>query len=166
MVVSKLLTLSNCQAINFLTANKPGIYFLFDTDKKLIYIGESKFPMSRVLDHYFKAYTYTHQSAKGIGPVFDHFRIISCRSEDSRIRQHYEKRWIRKFKAPLNFNTKCETYDLDWKEISGFILIFEDFFKKDMTWYRYINEEVMANREEQQKKRKIQRKEYYTKTGK
>ena len=166
MVVNKLHTLSNCRAINLLTANQPGIYFLFNKEKELIYIGESKFPVSRILDHYFKAYAYTHRCAKGIGPVFDHFRIISCKSEDSRIRQHFEKRWIRKFKSLLNFNTKCETYDLDWKELNGFILIFEHFFKKDMTWNKYLNDEVISKRILHKEKRKIRRKKYYIKHGK
>jgi hypothetical protein len=158
--------LSNCRAINLLTANQPGIYFLFDKDKKLIYIGESKFPVSRILDHYFKAYIYAHRSAKGIGPVFNHFRIVNCKSEDSRIRQHYEKRWIRKFKSLLNFNTKCETYDLNWKELNGFILVFEHFFKKDMTWNKYLNDEVISKRLFHKEKRKIWRKKYYIKKGK
>ena len=98
--------------------------------------------------------------------MFDYFRIINCKSDDSRIRQHYEKRWIRKFKSPLNYNTKCETYDLSWKEIKGFILIFDNFFKKTKSWYRYLNDEVMSKRTMQKEKVSKRRKEYYIKTGK
>ena len=165
MVINKINKLKLFQAINLIKANQPGIYFLFDKYKNLIYIGESKFPMSRVLDHYFKAYKNS-KTAKGIGPVFDYFRIINCKSDDSRIRQHYEKRWIRKFKSPLNYNTKCETYDLSWKEIKGFILIFDNFFKKTKSWYRYLNDEVMSKRTMQKEKVSKSRKEYYIKTGK
>ena len=117
MLIRKIHNLKHSQGINFIKANQPGVYFLFDKDKKLSYIGESKFPMSRILDHYSRAYDQTNKRAKGIGPVFDYFRIINCKSDDSRIRQHYEKRWIRKFQTRLNYNTKNESYDLNWKEI-------------------------------------------------
>ena len=165
MLIRRIHNLKHSQGINFIKANEPGIYFLFDVDKKLIYIGESKFPMSRILDHYSRAYQH-NKSAKGIGQVFDYFRIINCKSEDSRIRQHYEKRWIRKFKTRLNYNTKNESYDLNWKEISGFILIFDNFFKNTRTWYRYLNDEVMSKRDVHKEKRKVRRQEYYIKTGK
>ena len=165
MVINKINKLKLFQAINLIKANQPGIYFLFDVDKKLSYIGESKFPMSRVLDHYFRAYENS-KTAKGIGPVFDYFRIINCKSDDSRIRQHYEKRWIRKFKSPLNYNTKNESYDLNWKEIKGFILIFDNFFKKTRSWYKYLNDDVMSKRTMQKEKKSSYRKKYYIKTGK
>ena len=166
MLIRKIHNLKHSQGINFIKANEPGVYFLFDKDKKLSYIGESKFPMSRILDHYSRAYDKTNKRAKGIGPVFNYFRIINCKSDDSRIRQHYEKRWIRKFKTRLNYNTKNESYDLNWKEISGFILIFDNFFKNTRTWYRYLNDEVMCKRDVHKEKRRNQRKEYYIKTGK
>ena len=165
MLIRKIHDLKQSQGINFIKANQPGVYFLFDADKKLSYIGESKFPMSRILDHYSRAYQ-NNKSAKGIGPVFDYFRIINCKSDDSRIRQHYEKRWIRKFKTRLNYNTKCETYDLNWKEISGFILIFDHFFKNAKSWYKYLNDEVMNKRDVHKEKRNKRRKEYYRITGK
>jgi len=165
MVINKIHNLKHSQGINFINANQPGVYFLFDVDKKLSYIGESKFPMSRILDHYSRAYQ-NNKKAKGIGPVFDYFRIINCKSKDSRIRQHYEKRWIRKFKTRLNYNTKNESYDLNWKELKGFILVFENFFKNTKTWYRYLNDDVMNKRDEYKARKKIKRKEHYIRTGK
>ena len=121
--------------------------------------------MSRILDHYSRAYQ-NNKKAKGIGPVFDYFRIINCKSKDSRIRQHYEKRWIRKFKTRLNYNTKNESYDLNWKELKGFILVFENFFKSTKTWYRYLNDDVMNKRDVYKARKKIKRKEHYIRTGK
>ena len=165
MVINKIHNLKHSQGINFIKANQPGVYFLFDKDKKLSYIGESKFPMSRILDHYSRAYQH-NKSAKGIGQVFDYFRIINCKSNDSRIRQHYEKRWIRKFKTRLNYNTKNESYDLNWKELKGFILVFENFFKSTKTWYRYLNDDVMNKRDVYKARKKIKRKEHYIRTGK
>lgn len=165
MVINKIHNLKHSQGINFIKANQPGVYFLFDVDKKLSYIGESKFPMSRILDHYSRAYQ-NNKKAKGIGPVFDYFRIINCKSKDSRIRQHYEKRWIRKFKTRLNYNTKNESYDLNWKELKGFILVFENFFKSTKTWYRYLNDDVMNKRDVHKARKKIKRKEHYIRTGK
>ena len=158
MVVNKLLSLKECQ-VNLIKSNEPGIYFLFNEDKELIYIGESKFPLCRVLDHYNRSYhkdivtklgkvvVHTEKGKKkGIGPIFSYMRIMSTNSKDARIRQHYEKRWIRKYNPPLNFNTKNENYDLNWKEINSFILVYENFFKKNKTWYRYLNDEVMNKR--------------------
>ncbi len=165
MVINKIHNLKHSQGINFIKANQPGVYFLFDVDKKLSYIGESKFPMSRILDHYSRAYQ-NNKKAKGIGPVFDYFRIINCKSKDSRIRQHYEKRWIRKFKTRLNYNTKNESYDLNWRELKGFILVFENFFKSTKTWYRYLNDDVMNKRDVHKARKKIKRKEHYIRTGK
>ena len=165
MLIHKIHNLKHSQGINFIKANEPGVYFLFDKDKKLSYIGESKFPMSRILDHYSRAYQH-NKSAKGIGQVFDYFRIINCKSNDSRIRQHYEKRWIRKFKTRLNYNTKNESYDLNWKELKGFILVFENFFKSTKTWYRYLNDDVMNKRDVYKARKKIKRKEHYIRTGK
>ena len=165
MLIRKIHNLKHSQGINFIKANEPGVYFLFDKDKKLSYIGESKFPMSRILDHYSRAYQ-NNKSAKGIGPVFNYFRIINCKSNDSRIRQHYEKRWIRKFKTRLNYNTKNESYDLNWKELKGFILVFENFFKSTKTWYRYLNDDVMNKRDVYKARKKIKRKEHYIRTGK
>jgi hypothetical protein len=165
MVINKIHNLKHSQGINFIKANQPGVYFLFDVDKKLSYIGESKFPMSRILDHYSRAYQ-NNKKAKGIGPVFDYFRIINCKSKDSRIRQHYEKRWIRKFKTRLNYNTKNESYDLNWSELKGFILVFENFFKSTKTWYRYLNDDVMNKRDVHKARKKIKRKEHYIRTGK
>ena len=65
MVINKIHNLKHSQGINFIKANQPGVYFLFDVDKKLSYIGESKFPMSRILDHYSRAYQ-NNKKAKGL----------------------------------------------------------------------------------------------------
>ena len=149
--------------------NRPGIYFLFDQDKKLIYIGESKFPLTRILDHYFRHYKKNPEDKgnkqKGIGPVFSYFRIMEVKG-DKRIRQHYEKRWMKRFKPPINLdfnhrNTIC--YDLSWKEINAFIRIYDDFFSKQMTWHRYLQDEVCRHRRSflayRRKTRKYKRKE-------
>ena len=137
--------------VDLINRNRPGIYFLFDENKKLIYIGESKFPLIRILDHYHKHYKIKRKlrsgfQQKGVGPVFQYFRIMNIQSDDSRIRQHYEKRWIRKYDPPLNYNTRNQAYDLTWKEINAHIHVYEKFFKTQTTWYRYLNDEVCAKR--------------------
>jgi len=169
MVLNKLSSLEKCQ-VNCIRDNLPGIYFLFNDKKELIYIGESKFPLIRILDHYHKSYKKarkikTGYQQKGIGPVFSYFRIINIKSEDSRIRQHFEKRWIRKFDPPLNFNTRNQCYDISWREINGFIKVYESFFKTQMTWYRYINDEVLRKRDSYIKWKARQRKQRYAITG-
>lgn len=169
MVVNKINSLESCQ-VNCIKDNLPGIYFLFDENKELVYIGESKFPLIRVLDHYHKHYkkkrnVKTGYQKKGIGPIFNYFRIINIRSEDSRIRQHFEKRWIRRFNPELNYNTKNEAYDLTWREINSFILVFENFFKQHMSWYRYINDEVLRHRKSYLELKKVRRRRRYLATG-
>ena len=86
MVLNKLSSLEKCQ-VNCIRDNLPGIYFLFNDKKELIYIGESKFPLIRILDHYHKSYkkarkVKTGYQQKGIGHVFSYFRIINIKSED------------------------------------------------------------------------------------
>ena len=166
MLINKNIhSMKEC-TVDLINRNRPGIYFLFDKDKKLIYIGESKFPLIRVLDHYHKHYKIERKirsgfQQKGIGPVFKYFRIMNVQSEDSRIRQHYEKRWTRKYDPPLNYNTRALAYDVSWKEINSFIKVFESFFKTQTTWYRYLNDEVLAKRDSyiqlKAKKRKLRR---------
>lgn len=171
MKPSKLLELRNCR-VDCIALNQPGVYFLFDEHKKLMYIGESKFPLVRVLDHYHKHYTKTvghflkpMTSKKGIGPIFSYFKIFNIHSEDSRIRQHYEKRWMKKFKPYLNFKTKNVVYDLSWKEINGHMYLYDSHFKGDMTWHRYINDEVLRKRDEFKKYNSTRRRQYYEKFG-
>lgn len=170
MQLNKIKDISNC-TVNIIKDNYPGIYFLFDKDKKLIYIGESKFPLIRILDHYHKHYKIEKVGwrsgfqQKGIGPVFHYFRTMHVQSEDSRIRQHYEKRWIRKFDPPLNYNTRALAYDLSWKEINSFIHVYESFFKTQMTWYRYLNDEVCAKRDSYITLKARKRKLRYAATG-
>ena len=50
MELNKLHSVINCQ-VDIVGMNRPGVYFLFDDTKKLIYIGQSKFPLLRILDH-------------------------------------------------------------------------------------------------------------------
>lgn len=164
-----LLSLVRCQ-VNLLKTNEPGIYFLFNDNNEIVYIGESRFPMIRILDHYFKHYKKNRKhktgfQKKGIGPIFSKFRIIPCRSEDKRVRMHYEKRWIRKFDPPINFHSSAVPYDLSIKEIKQHILIFEDFFSGRTSWHRYINDEVMKKRPNYMVHKKMLRKRRYTITG-
>jgi len=156
------ISLSN--QVDFLKLNRPGIYFLFNKNKELIYVGESKFPLTRILDHYFKHYKKNPKdkgvNQKGIGPVFQYFRIMEVRG-DKRIRQHFEKRWMRKFKSPMNLdfnhrNAVC--YDLSYREINAFIKIYDDFFSNQMTWHRYIQDEVCRHRRSYMIYRRKQRK--------
>jgi len=164
--IKRFLSLCECQ-VNLLRLNEPGIYFLFNEKLELVYIGESSNPMIRVLTHYFRSYMGEGKKPKGIGPVFSHFRIILS-SEDKRIRQHYEKRWIKKFNPPINWNGQSEApYLLTIKELKHFIKIYDDFFKADgMSWYRYINDQVVAQMDKYIVHRKKLRKERYAKTGK
>ena len=170
MEVNKLHSVIHCQ-VDIVKMNRPGIYFLFDDHKKLIYIGESKFPLIRIMDHFWKHYKIKKIGIrqgfqqKGIGPVFAYFRIIQVTSEDSRVRQHYEKRWIRKYDPELNYNTRHKAYDLTWKEFQGFMQVYESFFKKDMTWFRYLNDEVLRQRPIFRKIKKEKRKRRYAMTG-
>jgi excinuclease UvrABC nuclease subunit len=60
----KLLSLVDCQ-VDLLKLNQPGIYFLFNNENKLIYVGESKFPLIRIMDHYFKHYHKARKSKQG-----------------------------------------------------------------------------------------------------
>jgi hypothetical protein len=151
MVLNKLNNILDCR-VDIVGMNRPGIYFLFDDTKKLIYIGESKFPLIRILDHFHKHYKIKKTGSrsgyqqKGIGPIFTYFRTMHVQSEDSRIRQHYEKRWIRKYDPPLNYNTRAENYDLTWREINGFVYVYDSFFYQDMSWHRYLHDEVMSKR--------------------
>lgn len=170
MELNKLHSVINCQ-VDMVHMNRPGIYFLFDDTKKLIYIGESKFPLIRIMDHFWKHYKIKKIGKrqgfqqKGIGPVFAYFRTMHVQSDDSRVRQHYEKRWIRKYNPELNYNTKNEAYDLTWREFTGFVKVFESFFKQDMTWYRYLNDEVLPKRDNFRALKKIRRRRRYLATG-
>lgn len=170
MVVSKLHSIRDCQ-VDIIAMNRPGIYFLFNDQKELIYIGESKFPLIRILDHYHKHYTVkkigkrSGYQKKGIGPIFAYFRTMHVQSEDSRIRQHYEKRWTRKYNPSLNYNMKAENYDLTWIEINAFSYIYDSFFYQDMSWHRYLNDEVLSKRKSFAEAKKIKRRRRYLATG-
>ena len=157
-------SLCECQ-VNLLKLNEPGIYFLLNEKLKLVYIGESSNPLIRVLSHYFRSYP-NGKDKKGIGPVFTHFRIILT-NEDKRIRQHYEKRWIKKFNPPINWNGQSEApYLLTRKELNNFIKVYDKFFKEDMSWHKYINDEVVKQMDKYIVHRKKLRKERYARTGK
>jgi excinuclease UvrABC nuclease subunit len=166
----KLLSLVDCQ-VDLLKLNQPGIYFLFNDKNKLIYIGESKFPLIRIMDHYFKHYPKERKfkkgfQKKGIGPVFSKFRILTLKKEtDKRIKQHYEKRWIKRFNPELNFHSSQVPYNVSIKEIKTFIMIYEDFFSDRMTWFRYINDEVMKQRPDYKEHSKKLRRRRYEITG-
>lgn len=162
--VKSFSSLCNCQ-VNLLKVNEPGIYFLLNEKLELVYIGESSNPLLRILNHYFRSYP-NGKDKKGIGPVFSHFRIILT-NRDKRIRQHYEKRWIKKFSPPINWNGQSEApYLLTRKELDNFIKVYDNFFKEDMSWHRYINDEVVKQMDKYIVHRKKLRKERYARTGK
>lgn len=132
----------------------PGIYFLFN-EGKIIYIGISKIPIIRILDHYYSL----NNPTKGLGPCFDQFRVITLKKsyKDERILQHYEKRWIKKFNPEKNFNTKHLYYNLSIKDIKYFINVYNEYFKGHMPWHRYINDEVLKKTEHYKRETKILR---------
>ena len=122
----------------------PGLYFLYNLGE-LIYIGISRLPAFRVLQHYYT----TDAPKKGTGPVFDQFRVIALNKtyKDERILQHYEKRWIKKFNPKLNTHTKNVFYDLSINDIKYHIDTYEQYFKGHMGWHRYINDLVIKKNE-------------------
>jgi len=160
----KLNCINRETVIDITISNNPGLYFLFNEHYKLIYIGESKFPLARILDHYWRSYA-GGKAKKGIGPVFIYFRIISSHTDEIRIRQHYEKRFIKQFNPKLNYNSNTAPYVLTTNQLKAHVLIHEKFFK-DMSWYRYINDEVLKKMDEGMKHRKRLRRANYLKTGK
>jgi hypothetical protein len=90
---------------------------------------------------------------------------MHVQSSDSRIRQHYEKRWIRKFNPSLNYSTKNVTYDLSYTELVSFAKVYDSFFKQDMSWFRYINDEVLRQRDSYKKQKAMLRRKRYLETG-
>jgi excinuclease UvrABC nuclease subunit len=160
----KLNSINQDTLINITVSNNPGLYFIFNEHYKLIYVGESKFPLARILDHYCRSYS-GGKAKKGIGPVFTYFRIISLNNDEVRIRQHYEKRFIKKYNPRLNANSNTAPYTLTSKQLKAHVLIYEKFFK-NISWYRYINDEVLKKMDEGMKHRKKLRRANYLKTGK
>ena len=156
---SKLTPFKNeVSQVNLYKSNLPGLYFLFDENYKLIYIGESLLPFIRVNDHYFRHYKDQKQK-KGIGPVFSYFRIMRVKDNDFRVRQHYEKRWIKKYQPSVNFNADAAPYELTYKEIKGYINVYEGFFKNQTPWYRYLNDDVLKKQKSYLKYRNDRRNE-------
>jgi excinuclease UvrABC nuclease subunit len=143
--------------------NNPGLYFLFNDDYKLIYIGESKTPLSRVLDHYSRSYEGS-KTKKGIGPVFTYFRIILLNNEEIKVRQHYEKRFIKKYNPEINHGSNRAPYNLTCREIKAHIIIHQQFFK-NLSWYRYINDEVLKKLDDGRAHKKKLRRINYLKFG-
>jgi excinuclease UvrABC nuclease subunit len=160
----KLNCINKKTTIDITTSNNPGLYFLFNEECKLIYIGESKCPLSRILDHYFRSYEGS-KTKKGIGPVFTYFRIILLSIDEIRIRQHYEKRFIKKYNPKLNSNSNTAPYTLTSKQLKAHVLLHEKFFN-NISWYRYINDEVLKKMDEGRKHKKILRRAQFLKTGK
>lgn len=160
----KLICINGETVIDITTSNNPGLYFLFNEHYKLVYIGESIFPLSRILDHYWRSYK-EGKNKKGIGPLFTYFRIITLPNNEIRIRQHYEKRFIKQYNPELNHGSNRAPYTLTCKQIKSHILIYEHFFK-DMTWFKYINDEVLKKMDSGLHHRKILRRKKYLETGK
>jgi len=160
----KLNCINQETVININLSNNPGLYFMFNERYKLIYIGESKFPLARILDHYCRSYS-SGKVKKGIGPVFTYFRIIILDTDEIRIRQHYEKRFIKRYNPELNSNSNTAPYTLTSKQLKAHVLIHEKFFK-NVSWYRYINDEVLKKMDEGMEHKKKLRRATYLKTGK
>jgi hypothetical protein len=99
------------------------------------------------LDHYYKAFLKSGKRPKGIGPIFAYMRIMQVKDKDFRIRQHFEKRWIKKFSPPVNANGDSCPYELSYIEIKGYISVYEGFFKQEMPWFVYINDNVLKRQE-------------------
>lgn len=172
MVVNKnnITAFGGVSQVDLVKLNRPGIYFLFNDKVELIYIGESNYPMIRICDHYFKHYKKARKfkmgyQQKGIGPVFSYFRIMPVFNKDKRIRQHYEKRYIKKFNPELNYNAQTAPYDLTCKEIKGFIQVYEGFFKHNVSWHIYINQEVLKQRPNYREYKNVLRRRRYLVTG-
>lgn len=160
----KLNCINKKTVIDITASNNPGLYFFFNEHYKLIYIGESKFPLARILDHYWRSYS-ENKIKKGVGPVFTYFRIISLNTDEIRIRQHYEKRFIKKYNPELNYGSNRAPYTLTTNQLKAHVLIHEKFFK-DMSWYRYINDEVLKKMDAGLQYKKKLRRASYLKTGK
>jgi len=160
---NKLNCVNKETTIDIAINNNPGLYFLFNEEYKLIYIGESKFPLSRILDHYSRSYEGS-KTKKGIGPIFIYFRIILLNTDEIRIRQHYEKRFIKQYNPEINHGSHRAPYDLTYRQIKAHVLLHEKFFK-DISWYRYINDEVLKKMDSGLKHKKRLRRAKYLKTG-
>tara|TARA_R100001460_G_scaffold61553_1_gene101636 strand:- start:896 stop:1396 length:501 start_codon:yes stop_codon:yes gene_type:complete len=160
----KLNCINKETVIDITASNNPGLYFFFNEQYKLIYIGESKFPLARILDHYWRSYS-EGKTKKGVGPIFTYFRIISLNTDEIRIRQHYEKRFIKKYNPELNSNSNTAPYTLTSRQLKAHVLLHEKFFK-NMSWYRYINDEVLKKMDEGLEHKKKLRRATYLKTGK
>ena len=161
---NKLNCINKKTTIDITASNNPGLYFFFNEHYKLTYIGESKFPLARILDHYWRSYSES-KTKKGVGPVFTYFRIISLNNDEIRIRQHYEKRFIKRYNPELNSNSNTAPYTLTSKQLKAHVLLHEKFFK-NISWYRYINDEVLKKMDEGIKYKKKLRRASYLKTGK
>ena len=159
----KLNCVNKETTIDITTSNNPGLYFLFNEEYNLIYIGESKCPLSRILDHYSRSYEGS-KTKKGIGPVFTYFRIVLLSIDEIRIRQHYEKRFIKKYNPKLNSNSNTAPYTLTSKQLKAHVLLHEKFFN-NISWYRYINDEVLKKMDAGLKHKKKLRRAQYLKTG-
>jgi len=160
---NKLNCVNKETTIDIAINNNPGLYFLFNEEYKLIYIGESKFPLSRILDHYSRSYEGS-KTKKGIGPIFIYFRIILLNTDEIRIRQHYEKRFIKQYNPEINHGSHRAPYDLTYRQIKAHVLLHEKFFK-DISWYRYINDEVLKKMDSGLNHKKRLRRAKHLKTG-
>ena len=153
---NKLNCINKKTTIDITINNNPGLYFLFNEKYKLIYIGESKFPLSRILDHYSRSYEGS-KTKKGIGPVFTYFRIILLSTDEIRIRQHYEKRFIKQYNPEINHGSHRAPYTLTYRQIKAFF--------NNISWYRYINDEVLKKMDAGLKHKKKLRRAQFLKTG-
>jgi hypothetical protein len=66
---------------------------------------------------------------------------------------------------PLNYSTKNVSYDLSYTEFVSFAKVYDSFFKKDMTWFRYLNDQVLRQRDTYKKQKAILRRKRYLETG-
>ena len=133
-----------------------GMDILGKVPRVLKYIGESLYPIARLIVHY----TYSSIKKDGIGPVFTHVRIVRGfkRFEYDSIRLHHERLLVRKYLPDLNqasqltdnqkliiLNSggKVTPYDL----IKPYLLHARDLYKAFKAWeiedMEYIKNELV-----------------------
>jgi hypothetical protein len=134
-----------------------GMDILEKIPRVLKYIGESLYPIARLIVHYTN---HLESKSTGIGPVFTHLRVLSNfkRFEYDSIRLHHERLLVRKYLPDLNqasqltdsqkliiLNSggKVTPYDL----IKPYLLHARDLYKAFKAWeiedMEYIKKELV-----------------------
>jgi excinuclease ABC subunit C len=77
--------------------HKPGIYFLYDGNKRLVYIGKAKDIKNRMAEYRYLDFL-TRPQFKGMTLKYIDYIII----DDKKERKEREKQFIKKYNPPLN----------------------------------------------------------------